>query len=264
MGRKIVITSGKGGVGKTTITAGLGVALAHLGASVCMVDLDFGLNNLDLVLNLEDKVVYDMQDCISGRCRLKQALVPDKVKENLFYLPSGKIMNTEQINSEQIVTIITKLSQIFDYCLLDSPAGLGKGFEIALGLADEVIVVATSNITSLRDASKVKNMVISAGAKNIGLVVNRLRGDLVIQGKMLDEEQIAKALEINLLGIVPESDEIGVVGNIKSVYECGEMSKHAFDVLAKNINFNKRVKVDYISKYKGIFGSIKCKLKKNA
>ena len=264
MGRKIVITSGKGGVGKTSITAGLGIALSHLGASVCMIDLDFGLNNLDLVLNLEDRVIYDLADCVSGKCRLKQALIPDRLKENLFYLPSGKISNEQIADKEQIVQIINKLSQVFDYCLLDSPAGLGKGFEIALSVSDEVIIVATSNISSLRDASKVKQIVISGGFKNLGLIINRLRGDLVATGKMLDENYISKALNINLLGVLPEIDEINVLSNIKSIYECGEYCKFAFDILAKNIHFNKHERLDYVSKYKGLIGSIKCKLKKNA
>lgn len=264
MGRKIVITSGKGGVGKTTITAGLGAALAELGSSVCMVDLDFGLNNLDLVLNLEDKVVYDLSDCISGKCRLKQALIPEKQKDNLFYLPSGKISSAQNIDESKVAGVINKLSQVFDYCLIDSPAGIGNGFLLASGVADEFILVATPNISSLRDASKIKNLIVSSKSANIGLVVNRIRGDLVMSKKMIDEDQMAKALDVKLLGVIPESDDIFVMNNLKSVYECGAAIKGAFDVLAKNVNFNKKVKFDYLSKYKGIVGAIMCKLKKNA
>lgn len=264
MGRIIAFLSGKGGVGKTTLTAGLGEALAELGASVCMVDFDFGLNNLDLVLNLEDKVVYDLGDCLAGRCRIKQALISQKQKDNIYFMSSGKITSLETVNQNQVVAIIEKLSKAFDYCLIDCPAGGGNAVNLVKTLTSEVVLVVTPNLSSLRDAGKVKNLMLSGGLCGLGVVVNRIRGDLVVSGKMLDEMQISNALGLKLVGVVPDSDEISILGNLKSVYDCGTQVRIAFDIIAKNIHHNKTLRFDYLSKYRGLLGTIKCKLKRHA
>lgn len=264
MGRVIAILSGKGGVGKTTVTAGLGEALANLGASVCLVDFDFGLSNLDLMLNVEDRIVYDLSDCLSGRARLKQALVGQKQKSNLYYLPSGKIKSIDAIDLNVVKELVEKISKVFDYCIIDCPAGMGKGFDLVKSVAYEFVVVATPNLSSLRDASKIKNDLMAKLGIEISVLVNRVRGDLVASGKMLDEMQISKALGLKLAGVIPDNDDIATIGNLKSVYDCGEQSRAAFDILARNINFNKSLRFDYLSKYKGVLGAIKCRIKQRA
>ena len=150
MARRIVITSGKGGVGKTTITANLGIALANLGARVVLIDVDFGLNNLDVVMGLENKIVYDFLDIIEGRCRAKQALVRDNEKRNLFVLPSGNVPAAANITGQQIKLVIEGIAPLFDYVLIDCPAGIDTGFHRAVACADEAIVVATPSLPSLR------------------------------------------------------------------------------------------------------------------
>ena len=199
MARKIVITSGKGGVGKTTLTANLGIALASLGQRVCLIDIDFGLNNLDVVMGVENKVVYNIVDVLEGRCRIKQALVQHSNLKNLFVLPSGSNECGYRISGQSIKLLIESFSPLFDYIFFDCPAGIDIGFHRAVSCADEAIVVTTPSLTSLRDADKVISILNSYKLNKVGLVVNRARGDLIMSEKMLTPYDIQALLKIELI-----------------------------------------------------------------
>ncbi len=261
MGRKICIVSGKGGVGKTTITCGLGLALAKNGNSVCLIDLDVGLNNLDVMLNLENKVVYDLGDCLSGKCRLKQALVNLPESENLYLLPSAR--SPVGITRVDIKKITDKLAGVFDYVLLDAPAGLNENFELALYGANEALVVVTPHVASLRDADKVISRVKGSHIEKTEVVVNRIRGDMVARGEMLGHEQLEKLLKTPLAGVIPESDKINLYSSFR--FERIQKSKDvlAFTVLAHNLKTDKKVILDYDSKYRGLLGLIRRNIKRS-
>ncbi len=261
MPRKIVLTSGKGGVGKTTVTANLGTALATAGNRVVLVDLDFGLNNLDVTLGLENKVVYDLQDVIDGRCRAKQALIQDGVNKNLFIMPSGNIKNGGNVSGQQIKLVIDSLSSLFDYVIIDCPAGIDIGFHRAISCADEALVVVTPSLTSIRDADKAIQVVKSYKLKSVNLIINRARGDLIMSEKMLSPWQIESLLKTELIGVLPEEDVV-FLSNGYSIPKKTESYK-AYKILAKNIiSGNKRI-YDTTNKYSGFLGSIRRCIKKS-
>lgn len=258
MSRKIVITSGKGGVGKTTICANLGLKLAQMGQKVVLLDVDIGLNNLDVVMSVENKVVYDIADVVEGKCRLKQALVQDLRCPSLYILPSNKIFTTTKINSYSIKAIVEALGEIFDYVIIDCPAGIDAGFHRAVYSATEAIVVCTPHISSIRDADKVLTILGSYNLNSVGFVVNRVRGDLILNGQMIDVNQICNLLKSNLLGVIPDDDSISTN---QSMSFAGTRGGDAFNVFAKNIHFVKNEIYDYKSKYSGIFGAFKRKMR---
>ena len=259
MARKIVVTSGKGGVGKTTVTANVGRMFADLGYRVVLIDVDFGLNNLDVVLGLESSVNYDMLDVFEGRCRLKQALIQDKKRKNLYVLPSGRIEAQSLITGQNVKLLIESLSKIFDFCIIDCPAGIDVGFHRALSCAEEVLVVTTPTLTSIRDADKVINIIKSYKLDKVGLVVNRARGDLILSNKMLYPLDIKEILKIPVIGVLPEEDSVFLsVG--KELYKKCESYK-AYKVMCKNILNDKNVIYDVTSKYSGFLGSIKRSIK---
>lgn len=261
MGRKIVITSGKGGVGKTTVVAGVSRALASLNYSVCVVDGDIGLNNLDLAMNVENKVVYDLVDCMQGKCRIKQAIIKDDYLDMLYTLPAGKnFPNNIVVGFESVVE---KLASIFDFVLVDSPAGLDDGFCRAVSSCCEALVVVTPHISSIRDANK--TLIKLSGASHIlstNIVVNRIRGDLVAGGQMMSQTDIAKLLNCNCLGVVPESDNYNITSSIDFVSNSRELINQSFKILAKNLADNSKLELDYLSRYTGILGFFRRKLKK--
>ena len=258
MSRKIVVTSGKGGVGKTTVTANLGVFLSALGARVVMVDVDFGLNNLDVVMGVENKIVYDVSDVLSGRCRAKQALVQDNGRKNLFVLPSCGLNGSSQVSGQQLKLIIENLSPIFDYVLIDCPAGLDVGFHRAVACADEAIVVATPALTSLRDADKTVTVLKSYKLERVGLVVNRVRGDLIMCDKMLFPRDIEELLKTDLLGVIPEEDAVFLSG---AFLPRNSDSYKAYKMLALKIHKGVGKVFDPTKKYSGFFGSIRRSIK---
>ncbi len=261
MARKIVITSGKGGVGKTTVTANLGIALAGMGVRVVLVDIDFGLNNLDVVMGVENKIVYDLLDIIEGRCRAKQALVQDNEKKNLFILPSGSVKSSSQISGQQIKLIIENISPMFDYVLIDCPAGIDVGFHRAVSCADEAIVVATPSLPSLRDADKVLAVLASYKPDFIGLVVNRARGDLIMSDKMMMPSDIQALLKTDIIGVLPEEDAVF----LSSGYSLPKRSDsyRAYKMLAMNVHKHTKKIFDVTYKYSGFFGSIRRSIKKS-
>lgn len=261
MARKIVITSGKGGVGKTTVTANLGQALAAFGERVALIDLDFGLNNLDVVMGVENKVVYDIKDILDGRCRVKQALVQDNDRKNLFVLPSGGLLPSSPVSGQQIRLIIEGVSEIFDYILIDCPAGIDVGFHRAVSGADEAIVVATPSLPSLRDADKVLAVLKSYKPDYTGLIVNRARGDLMLDGKMMMPQDIRDLLKTPLLGVLPEEDDVFLYSGY-SLPKRAESFK-AYKLLANNLRKKTGKIYDVTGKYSGFFGSIRRSIKKS-
>ncbi len=258
--KKIVITSGKGGVGKTTVTANLGVAIADLGYRVLVVDIDFGLNNLDVVLGVENKVVYDIKDVLEGRCRLKQALVRYSDKKNLYILPSDKIEGNSCITGQNLKLLIDSLSNVFDFVLLDCPAGIDIGFHRAVSCSDSALLVTTPSITSLRDADKVVNILNSYKLNQIGLIVNRARGDLIVDDKMLLPQDIQLMLKTELVGVLPEEDAVFLYSGKKLPRNTD--SNKAYKILADNVCYNKNKIYNVTNKYCGFFGSIRKCIKK--
>lgn len=207
-GQVITLTSGKGGVGKTTATANLGVALARRGQRVVCVDADIGLRNLDLVLGLENRIVYDLVDVVEGRARLRQALIKDKRLPQLQLLPAAQTRLKSAVNEEQMKQLGEDLKKEFDFVLIDSPAGIESGFKNAIAPADQVIVIVTPEVSSVRDADRVIGLVEAYEKPTPKLVINRFRPALVKRGEMLDTADVLEILAIDLLGIVPEDEKI--------------------------------------------------------
>lgn len=213
MGKAIVITSGKGGVGKTTTTANIGAGLAVLGQRVALVDADIGLRNLDLFMGLENRVVYHLVDVIEGRANWKKAIIRDKRMENLVLLPSAQARDKDSVTPRQMKQLINELKQEFDFVLLDCPAGIEGGFKNAIAGADQAIVVVNPEVSSVRDADRVIGLLEAEEVKEVGLVVNRLKPSMVKRGEMLAIKDIVDLLAINLLGIVPEDEGIVISSN---------------------------------------------------
>ncbi len=213
MGEVIVITSGKGGVGKTTTTANLGAALALSGKKIALVDTDIGLRNLDVVMGLENRIVYDIVDVVEEKCRLRQALIKDRRYKELFLLPAAQTRDKTAITEEQMVKLTTELKEQFDYILIDCPAGIEQGFKNAIAGADRAIVVTTAEISAIRDADKIISLIESAGIKNPELIINRLRPEMVKKGEMMDVDDIVELLSIDLIGVVPDDESIIIYTN---------------------------------------------------
>jgi septum site-determining protein MinD len=211
--RVITITSGKGGVGKTTTTANLGTALAMQGKKVAVVDSDIGLRNLDAVLGLENRIVYDLVDVVEGQCRLRQALIKDKRLPELYLLPAAQTRDKNAVNSVQMEQLCRQLRQEFEYILIDSPAGIEQGFRNAIVGADEIIIVANPEMASVRDADRIIGLVEAAGKPEPRLLLNRLRPEMVRRGDMMDVTDVLEVLGIELVGIVPEDEMIIVATN---------------------------------------------------
>ena len=262
MARKIVVTSGKGGVGKTTITANLGMALAMQNKRVVLVDVDIGLNNLDVVTGIENKIVFDIVDVIEGKCRAKQALVQDFSLPNLYVMPSAHSYNKSAVTAQNVKNVVDSLNDYFDFVLIDCPAGIDEPFKRAVWGADEALVVVTPHLSSIRDADKVLLMLDSFGITNHSLVVNRVRGDMVVDRNMLEPKKIAEVLNSTLSGIVPEDDSITTFLSIGRTVSRECESFLAFELLAKNILGNSTKLFDCTTKYKGLFGFLKRVIKK--
>jgi len=207
-GKIVTITSGKGGVGKTTATANLGVALARQGQRVVTLDADIGLRNLDVVMGLENRIVYDLVDVVEGRCKLRQALIRDKRLDSLFLLPSAQTRDKTAVNPSDMVHVCDQLRPQFDYIVIDSPAGIEQGYRNAVAPADLVIIVTNPEVAAVRDADRVIGLVEAEGKDSPQLIINRLDPDLVQRGDMLDTADVVEILAIHLIGIVPEDPTI--------------------------------------------------------
>ncbi len=214
MGEAIVVTSGKGGVGKTTATTNLGMGLAGLGKRVVLVDADIGLRNLDVVLGLENRIVYDIVDVAEKNCKLRQALIKDKRNENLYLLPAAQTRDKTAVSSEQMKELIGELKAEFDYVIIDCPAGIEHGFKNAIVAADKALIVTIPEVSAVRDADRIIGLLAANEVEYMRLIINRIRPDLVKRGDMMNVEDTLEILSIDLIGIVPEDESIIRASNL--------------------------------------------------
>ncbi len=226
-GRVIVVTSGKGGVGKTTTTANVSMALAQQGYRVVAVDADIGLRNLDVILGLENRIVYNLVDVVEGSCDLRRALVKDKRVEGLHLLPAAQTRTKDAVKPEQMKALCDKLKKEFDFVLLDSPAGIEGGFQNAAIGAREALVVTTPDVSAVRDADRIVGMLESLGKMPIRLIVNRIRPQMVERGDMLSVDDVLEILAVDLAGIVPEDESVVTSSNRGEPLTMGERSPAA-------------------------------------
>lgn len=207
-GRTIVITSGKGGVGKTTTTANIGTGLAMRGHQVVVIDTDIGLRNLDVVMGLENRIVYDLVDIIEGRCKMHQGMIKDKHNYELYLIPAAQTRDKNCIDPIQLKELCQKLVREFDYVLIDCPAGIEQGFKNAIGAAEEAIIVTTPEVSAIRDADRVIGLLEAADLRRPKLILNRVRPGMVKRGDMMDKDDIVELLAIDILGLVPADDKL--------------------------------------------------------
>ena len=236
-GKVITITSGKGGVGKTTTTANLSVALAMAGYKTVAIDADIGLRNLDVVLGLENRIVYDLVDVVDGVCRLKQAMIRDKRLEGLYLIPAAQTRDKSAISPADMVAICQQLRDEYDYILVDSPAGIEQGFQNALAPADKVIIVTTPEVSAVRDADRIIGL-IEAKEKGPGyLIINRLRPDMVKRGDMLGIDDVLDILGIELIGVVPDDEAVIISTNkgVPATLENNSLASQAFKNVAERV-----------------------------
>jgi len=213
MGEVIVITSGKGGVGKTTTTANIGAGLSEAGKKVVVIDTDLGLRNLDVVMGLENLIVYNLVDVIEGHCRMKQALIRDKRYENLYLLPSAQTKDKSAITPGQMKKLTAELKEEFDYVLLDCPAGIEQGFQNAIAGADRAIVVTTPEVSAIRDADRIIGLLEKNQLRDNYLLINRIRMDMVKRGDMMSIDDVTEILSIPLIGAIPDDEQVVIATN---------------------------------------------------
>ena len=213
MSEVIVVTSVKGGVGKTTTSANVGTGLAMMGEKVVLIDTDIGLRNLDVVMGLENRIVYNLVDVVEGNCRMKQALIKDKRYPNLFLLPAAQTKDKSAVTPGQMQKLVEDLREEFDYVLLDCPAGIEQGFKNAIAGADRAIVVTTPEVSAIRDADRIVGLLEAGEITKIDLVVNRIRMDMVRRGDMMSIEDVTDILGIPIIGAIPDDEEIVISTN---------------------------------------------------
>ena len=213
MSEVIVVTSGKGGVGKTTTSANLGTGLAQLNKKVVLIDTDIGLRNLDVVMGLENRIVYNLVDVIEGNCRMKQALIKDKKYSSLYLLPSAQTRDKTSVTPEQMGVLIDELRDDFDYIILDCPAGIEQGFKNAIVGADRALIVTTPEVSAIRDADRIIGLLEANSIHRIDLIVNRLRMDMVKRGDMMSIDDVVDILAIDLIGAVPDDENVVISTN---------------------------------------------------
>lgn len=259
MGEAIVVTSGKGGVGKTTTTANVGTALAAIGKSVVVVDGDTGLRNLDVLMGLENRIVFTIIDVIEEKCKLKQALIKDKKFSNLFLLPTAQTRDKNDIKAESMSKIVSDLKNQFDYVIIDCPAGIEQGFENAIAAADRALIVVNPEVTSVRDADRVIGKLDARGLDKHQMIVNRIDYEMVKRGDMLDVSDILDSLAIELIGVVPNDRSITVSTNKGEpiVLDNSSMAGQAFKDIALRITGKEVPFIDANSQHSGFISSLK-------
>ena len=229
-GTVVTITSGKGGVGKTTTTANISMALAMAGQKVVAIDADIGLRNLDVVMGLENRIVYDIVDVVDGVCRLKQAMIRDKRIDGLYLIPAAQTRDKSALTPDDMIKICKELRQEYDFIIIDSPAGIEQGFKNAIAPADKIIIVTTPEVSAVRDADRIIGM-IEAEEKGPGkLIINRLRSDMVERGDMLSIDDVLDILGIELIGVVPDDESIIIATNngVPVTLSNGSIASQAF------------------------------------
>ncbi len=261
MSEVIVVTSGKGGVGKTTTTANVGTGLAQLGKKVVMIDTDIGLRNLDVVMGLENRIVYNLVDVIEEKCRLKQALIKDKKYSELYLLPSAQTRDKDAVTPEQMKSLIDELREEFDYILLDCPAGIEQGFKNAIAGADRALVITTPEVSAIRDADRIIGLLNANDLNRVDLVVNRLRMDMVKRGDMMNVADVTDILAINLIGAVPDDEQIVISTNQgEPLVGSSSLAGQAYANISKRILgqevpfLDLEIKQGLFAKLKGMFG----------
>ena len=262
MSQVIVVTSGKGGVGKTTTSANIGTALNLLGKKVVLLDADIGLRNLDVVMGLENRIVYDLVDVVEGRCRIKQALIKDKRYEGLYLLPAAQTRDKDAVSPEQMKKLCDTLKEDFDYIIVDCPAGIEQGFKNAVAGADRALVVTTPEVSAVRDADRIIGLLEANGISNIQLIINRVRMNMVKRGDMMAMDDVVEILAINLLGVVPDDENIVITTNRgePAVSDKSALAGKAFRNIADRIEGNEVPFLDldmdngFLGKLKKIFG----------
>lgn len=259
----MTITSGKGGVGKSTTTANLAVGLAQLGKKVVAVDFDIGLRNLDMILGLENRIVYDIVSVMEEECNLSQALINDKKTKNLYFLPASQSKDKNILDKEKVAGLIHKLKEEFDFVLLDSPAGIEGGFEHAIFLADRALIISTPEVSSVRDADRVIGIIDAKSQKAQKgeevlkhIIINRLKPEMVEKGEMLSVEDVLNILALPLIGIVPEDEKIISSTNTGEPVIYGDsLSAKAYQNIAKRI-LGEEVPYLELKAKKGFFGRL--------
>ncbi len=253
----VTITSGKGGVGKTTATANLGVALASMGLRVVCIDADIGLRNLDVVMGLENRIVYDFVDVVEGRCKLRQAMIRDKRLENLYLIPAAQTRDKTAVSPQDMVRLGNELREDFDWVLVDSPAGIERGFRNAIAPADAVLIVTNPEVSAVRDADRIIGL-IEAEEKGPGrLILNRVKPEMVKRGDMLATEDILDVLAIELIGIVPEDEKVTVATNqgVPIALDPRTRAGSAFRNIARRLT-GEEVPFENMDDHDGFFGRI--------
>lgn len=262
MAKVIVITSGKGGVGKTTSTANIGTALSLEKKNTVIIDADIGLRNLDVVMGLENRIVYDLVDIVEGRCRLKQAMIKDKRFGNLYLIPAAQTRDKDAVTPEQMKKLCDDLREEFDYILLDCPAGIENGFKNAIAGADEAIVVTTPEVSAVRDADRIIGLLEASELPSPKLIVNRIRMDMVQKGDMMNIEDIVDILAIDLIGIVPDDENIVISTNKgePAVIHNRSLAGQAYKNIARRIEGEKvpfldlHINMSFLEKLKKLIG----------
>lgn len=258
MGEAIIVTSGKGGVGKTTTTANIGTALALMEKSVCLVDTDIGLRNLDMVMGLENRIIYDIIDVAEGRCQLKQALIQDKRFSHLSLLPAAQTTDKNALSREDMKQIIDELKKDFDYIIIDCPAGIEQGFQNAIAGADKAIVVTTPEKSSVRDADRIIGLIENEGLERPKLVINRVRNHMMKDGDMLDIDNVVQVLSIDLLGVIIDSDSVIKASNHGEpvAFKSDSKASIAYRNIARRI-LGESIPLQSLEETKGVFSKIK-------
>jgi len=265
LGTVITITSGKGGVGKSTTTANIATALALRGKKVVAVDFDIGLRNLDMILGLENRIVYDVVDVMEGKCNLSQAIIKDKRTQNLHFLPASQTKDKNVLNKDKVEKLVNDLKEKFDYILIDSPAGIESGFEHSIYLADRALIVTTPEISSVRDADRVIGIIDAKSKKAQNgeevqkhIIINRLKPELVEKGEMLSVDDVLHILALPLIGVVPDDEDIVKSTNLGEPIVLNEKSLvgEAFRRIAARIEGEDVEFLDLKSK-KGFFDKLK-------
>lgn len=260
-GKIYVVTSGKGGVGKTTATASIGAALALEGNRVAVIDMDIGLRNLDVVLGLENRIVFNIVDVVNNRCNLNQALIRDRRIENLFLVPASQSDNKDVLTAVGVQRISKLLRQEFDYVLMDSPAGIERGFENSIVAADEAVVICTPDVSSIRDADRVIGILLSRSIEP-KLIVNRIVPGMVAKGDMLSHEDVIDVLSVDLLGLVPMDEQVVISTNMGMplVMHNHSQAGQAFRRIAKRINGETDLPIEVPSSRTGVWSRLTQKL----
>ncbi len=260
MSRIIVVTSGKGGVGKTTVTSNLGAALAKLNRKVALLDADFGLRNLDLLLGLEERVVYTAVDVLAGDCRLAQALVKDKRLNGLVLLPAAQNRNKEAVSPEDMKKIANALAKGYDYIIVDCPAGIELGFRNAISPAKEALIVTTPEIAAVRDADRVIGLLEAEGIHKISLIVNRVKPKMVEDNKMMSVDDVLELLAVPLIGVIPDDERVIVATNKGEPLVIGDeniLPAQSFINIAKRLEGEKAPFIDLMSENDNILNRLR-------